>query len=36
MMGKCEDCTTDKILNGDGFDGKKDVRFFKSPRKAKT
>ena len=29
MMGECEDCTPDKILNVDGFDGNKDVKFFK-------
>ena len=36
MMGKCEDCTPDKILNIDGFDGKKDVKFFKWFRENKN
>ena len=29
VMGESEDCTTGKILNFDGFGGKKDVKFFK-------
>ena len=36
MMGECEDCTPDKILNVDGFDGKKDVKVFKWCRENKN
>ena len=36
MMGECEDSTPDKILNVDGFDGKKDVKFFKRCRENKN
>ena len=35
-MGECEDCTPDKILNVDGFDGKKDVKSFKYCRENKN
>ena len=35
-MGECEDCTPDKILNVDDFDGKKDERFFKWYRENKN
>ena len=36
MMGECEDCTPDKTLNVDGFDGNKDVKFFKWCRENKN
>ena len=36
MIGEYEDCTLDKILNVDGFDGKKDVKFFKWCRENKN
>ena len=35
-MGECEDCTPEKILNVDGFDGKKDVKVFKWCRENKN
>ena len=35
-MGECEDCNPDKVLNVDGFDGKKDVKFFKWCRENKN
>ena len=36
MMGECEDCTPDKFLNVDGFNGKKDVKLFKWCRENKN
>ena len=36
MIGECEDCTPYKILNVDGFYGKKDVKFFKWCRENKN
>ena len=36
IIRECEDCTSDKILNFDGFDGKKDVKFFKWCRENKN
>ena len=36
MMGECEDFTPDKILNVDGFHGKKNVKFFKWCRENKN
>ena len=35
-MGECEDYTSDKILNINDFDGKKDLKFFKWSRENKN
>ena len=35
-MEECEDCTPDKILNVDGFHGKKDEKFFRWCREKKN
>ena len=35
IIRECENCTSGKILNVDGFDGKKDVKFFKWCRENK-
>ena len=35
MMGECEDCIPGKILNVDGCNGKRDVKFFKWCRENK-
>ena len=36
MMGECEDCAPDKILDVDDFDGKIDAKFFKWCRENKN